>query len=142
MGHSGRRYRGESGAVKQLREQHRPVVFGNATNPFVLDAAGIRRAHGVVVALPDALDARRVLNEVRSKRPDVDIILRAHSETEQAYLMDHGATEVVVAKAELALEIVHHTLHRAGADDAAIDAMLFTVRHARMPDDSDRWTGS
>jgi len=100
----------------------------------VLGAAGIRRARGVVIALPDALDARRVLSEVRGKRPDVDIIIRAHSDAEQAYLMGHGATEVVVAEEELALEMVHHTLHRAGADDAAIDAMLFGVRHCRMPD--------
>jgi monovalent cation:H+ antiporter-2, CPA2 family len=127
--------------VRRLREQDRAVVFGNAANPFVLGAAGIQRARGVVIALPDALDARRVLSEVRGKRPDVDIIIRAHSDAEQAYLMGHGATEVVVAEEELALEMVHHTLHRAGADDAAIDAMLFAVRHGHMHDsgnESDR----
>lgn len=117
------------GTVKQLWAENRPVVFGNAANAFVLGAAGIRRARGVVVALPDALDARRVLNEVRGVRPDIDIVIRAHSEAEQSYLLSHGATEVVMAEKELALEIVHHTLHRAGADDAAIDAMLFAVRH-------------
>jgi hypothetical protein len=39
-----------------------------------------------------------------------------------------------VAEEELALEMAHHTLHRVGVDDAAIDAMLFTVRHRRMID--------
>ncbi len=121
--------------VKELREQNRPVVFGNAANTFVLGAAGIRRAQGVVVALPDALDARRVLAEVRGTRPDIDIVIRAHSEAEQVYLMEHGATEVVVAEEELALEMVHHTLHRFGADDVAIDAMLFAVRHRAADSD-------
>jgi monovalent cation:H+ antiporter-2, CPA2 family len=120
--------------VKSLWERNRPVVFGNAANVFVLGAAGIRRARSVVIALPDALDARRALSEVRAMRPEIDVVMRAHSQAEQAYLMEHGATEVVVAEEELALEMAHHTLHRVGADDAAIDAMLFTVRHRRMID--------
>lgn len=127
----------DRGMAKELRAQGCPVVYGNAANPYVLDAAGVRNAQGIVVALPDALDARRVLAEVRGKRPDADIVVRAHSDAEQSFLLAHGATEVVVAEEELALEMVHHLLHRAGADDAAIDAMLFQSRHrASSPDGS------
>src|SRR5262249_14348794 len=108
--------------AQQLRAAGCPVVYGNAANPYVLDAAGVRGARGIVVALPEALDARRVLADVRGRRPDADIVVRAHSEAEQSWLLAHGATEVVVAEEELALEMVHHFLHRAGADAAAIDA--------------------
>jgi CPA2 family monovalent cation:H+ antiporter-2 len=115
--------------VNDLRAAGYPVVFGNAANPHVLGAAGIRRAQGIVVALPDPLDARRVLDQVRRERTDADIIVRAHSDAEQATLLARGATEVVIAEEELALEMVHHMLHRHGADDAAIDAMLAAARH-------------
>lgn len=121
--------------VKQLQADQCAAIYGNAANPYVLDAAGVRRARGIVVALPDALDARRVVDEARAKQPDADIIGRAHSEAEQAFLMLHGATEVVIAEEELALEMVHHTLHRYGADDAAIDAMLFAARHHPLAHD-------
>jgi CPA2 family monovalent cation:H+ antiporter-2 len=120
--------------VNDLRAAGFPVVFGNAANTHVLGAAGIRRAQGIVVALPDPLDARRVLDQVRRERPDADIIVRAHSDAEQATLLARGATEVVIAEEELALEMVHHMLHRHGADDAEIDAMLSTARHGPSDD--------
>lgn len=121
--------------VRRVREAGNPVIFGNAANPYVLDAAGVRGASGVVVALPEALDARRVLTEVRRKNPGVDIVLRAHSDAEQEHLMGKGATEVVVAEEELALEMVHHTLHQHGAEEEAIHRMLFAARHHEMAHD-------
>jgi voltage-gated potassium channel Kch len=86
-------------------------------------------------ALPDARRARRVLTESRGMSPDVDIIIRSHSDAEQAYMIGKGATEVIVAEQELAVEMVHHTTC-AGADDATIDAMLFAGRHRRVPGSS------
>lgn len=121
--------------VHRIRAGGDPVIFGNAANPYVLDAAGVRGASGVVVALPEALDARRVLTEVRQRNPDVDILLRAHSDAEQEFLMEHGATEVVVAEEELALEMVHHTLHIHGAKEDDIHRMLFAARHRRTTHD-------
>lgn len=122
----------DRGIVKQLHRERCPVVFGNAANRYVLDAAGARRARGVVVALPDALDARRVLDGLRRRRPDMDVVVRAHSDGDQAVLIRRGATAVVVAEEELALAMGRHILRRHGADERMIDAIIDTERDRRL----------
>jgi CPA2 family monovalent cation:H+ antiporter-2 len=100
--------------VRQLRERGIPAYIGNAENAILLERAGVERAHALIVAMPDALAARRIVEQARQLRRDLDVVVRTHSLAELATLRKRGANEAVLGELELALEMTRHTLHRFG----------------------------
>jgi CPA2 family monovalent cation:H+ antiporter-2 len=100
--------------VRRLREQQIPAFVGNAENTVLLHAAGVERAHTLIVAIPDALAARRIVEQARHHRADLDVVVRTHSLSELAILRKRGASEAILGELELALEMTRHTLHRFG----------------------------
>lgn len=100
--------------VRRLRERGATALVGSAENPIVLQHAGVSRAHVLIVATPDALASRRIVEVVRRTRPDLNIVVRTHSLSELATLRRLGADAAVLGELELALEMTRHTLHRFG----------------------------
>jgi K+:H+ antiporter len=100
--------------VRQLRERGIPAYVGSAENPILLERAGVERAHALIVAMPDPLAARRIVEQARRHRRDLDVVVRTHSLAELATLRKQGANEAVLGELELALEMTRHTLHRFG----------------------------
>jgi CPA2 family monovalent cation:H+ antiporter-2 len=100
--------------VRRLRERGVPAYIGSAENAVLLERAGVNRAHALIVAMPDALAARRIVEQVRQHRKDLDVVVRTHSLAEVATLRKRGANEAILGELELALEMTRHTLHRFG----------------------------
>jgi CPA2 family monovalent cation:H+ antiporter-2 len=100
--------------VRRLRERKVPAYVGSAENAVLLERAGVARAHALIVAMPDALAARRIVEQARHHRKDLDVVVRTHSLAEVAVLRKYGANEAVLGELELALEMTRHTLHRFG----------------------------
>jgi monovalent cation:H+ antiporter-2, CPA2 family len=71
------------------------VYFGDATRPEILAAAHIERAAGLVVALPDPAQAKRVVALAHYLFPDLPIHARAHDAGEAEELHRLGARAVV-----------------------------------------------
>jgi len=69
--------------------------IGDATQPDVLEHAGVPRAAYVVVAIPDPSSARAVVELIRSMAPGVYIIARARFHRYIAELESGGADEVI-----------------------------------------------
>jgi CPA2 family monovalent cation:H+ antiporter-2 len=114
--------------VRSLRERHVPAFVGNAENTVLLQRAGIDRAHALIVAMPDALAARRIVEQARQHRKDLDVLVRTHSLTELAILRKQGANEAVLGELELALEMTRHTLHRFGVSAMETTATVNRLR--------------
>lgn len=100
--------------VRQLREREVSAYVGSAENVILLQRAGIERAHTLIVAMPDPLAARRIVEQARRLRANLDIVVRTHSLAEVATLRKRGANQAVLGELELALEMTRHTLHRFG----------------------------
>jgi len=114
--------------VRGLRERKVPAFIGNAENPIFLLRAGVDRAHALIIAMPDALAARRIVEQARQHRKDLDILVRTHSLAEAATLNERGATEAVHGEMELALEMTRHTLHRFGVSSMEAVATVNGLR--------------
>ncbi|MDQ3810966.1 MAG: cation:proton antiporter, partial [Chloroflexota bacterium] len=104
--------------VRRLRETGVPALLGSADNPVLLDRAGLDRARVLVVALPDALATRQVVDYARRGWPRLDIVVRTHSTEEMRGLRSRGVNEAVSGELELALEMARHTLRRFGVSSA------------------------
>ena len=86
------------------------MIYGDATRPEVLANAYLERARLVIVSAPDAYQARAILNVARSLRPDVEVVVRTHSDEERRFLETHGAARALVAERELAVSIARYAL--------------------------------
>ena len=105
--------------VELLRERGIPAVSGDASEPAVLIQAHIARAQMLVIATPDTFGARKMIEIARTLKPDVETIVRTHSDVEAALLRNEKAGKVFIGEHELALGMTRHVLKRiaGGADE-------------------------
>jgi len=66
--------------VELLRERGIPAVSGDASEPAVLIQAHIARAQMLVIATPNTFGARKMIEIARTLKPDVETIVRTHSD--------------------------------------------------------------
>lgn len=88
--------------VKEIREAGHEAILGNAVRSKVLRAAGIEKAHTVLVGIPDPLQAGAVVAKIRRLAPGVTIVARGQSEVDHEYLTELGANRVIIGVYEVA----------------------------------------
>ena len=96
--------------VEALRAEGRHAVAGDAAEPAILVQAHIARARTLVVAIPDALRTRRMLEIARMLNPGVITVVRADSQAEAVALRDGHAGTVFVGEHELARAMAREVL--------------------------------
>jgi CPA2 family monovalent cation:H+ antiporter-2 len=102
-------------AVEKLREHGVHAVVGDATEPAVLIQAHVARAQMLVIATPDAFQARKMIGLARTLNPHIHIIVRSHSEDEANLLRRAQAVEVLVGELELANSMARNVTEYAAA---------------------------
>jgi CPA2 family monovalent cation:H+ antiporter-2 len=100
--------------VEQLRVRDILAVCGDATEPSVLIQAHVARAGMLVIATPDAFDARKMLEIARTLNRDIETVLRTHSAEEAQLLLREAAGAVFMGEHELARGMAQHVLARMG----------------------------
>jgi len=98
--------------VEQLRALGIPAVSGDASEPAVLIQAHVHRASILVIATPDTFRARKMIEIARTLKPDVETVVRTHSDEEAALLRTEKAGIVFIGEHELALGMTRHVLER------------------------------
>jgi len=88
--------------VEALRAQGISTVLGNAANQEVMDLARLDCARWLLVTIPNGYEAGEIVASARTKRPNIEIIARAHYDDEVRYIMERGANEVVMGEREIA----------------------------------------
>ena len=101
--------------VEKLRESGVPAVSGDASEPAVLIQAHIHRARMLVIATPDTLDVRRMIEIARTVNPRIETVVRTHSEEEAVLLEKQNAGKVFLGEHELARSMIQHVLDRYAA---------------------------
>lgn len=88
--------------VEGLRKKGIPAVSGNASEPSVLIQAHIANASMLVVATPDTIDVRKMVDTAKALRPEIRIVLRTHNEDESELLRKDNLGTVFYGEEELA----------------------------------------
>ncbi|MFM1918529.1 MAG: hypothetical protein RLZZ303_163 [Candidatus Hydrogenedentota bacterium] len=100
--------------VEALRKRGIPAVVGDAKSALVLAQAHVARAAVLVVATPDTMKVRTIIETARALNPAIQVIIRSHSEMEAALLEKENAGEVLIGEQELAKGIVGRIMQRLG----------------------------
>jgi CPA2 family monovalent cation:H+ antiporter-2 len=98
--------------VEDLRRRGIAAVRGDASEAAVLIQAHIARASMLVIATPDAFQARRMLETARMLNPSIKTVVRTHSEEEAELLKKDQADRVFMGEHELALGMARYVLER------------------------------
>ena len=98
--------------VEALREKGVPAVCGDATTPEVLVQAHVARAAMLIVAIPDVIDVRRMVDTARLLNPSIAVVLRTHSEEEARLLREEQMGTVFFGEEELANGMAGYALAR------------------------------
>jgi CPA2 family monovalent cation:H+ antiporter-2 len=101
--------------VERLRERGIAAVYGDASNPVVLIQAHIARAAMLVVATPDTINVRQMIETARTLNPAIETVLRTHNEEEARLLAQGPGDAVFYGEEELARGMSRHVLDRFGS---------------------------
>ena len=105
--------------IEALRAQGLPAVCGDAVEPATLIQAHVARAAMMVVALPDAIDARKMIEVAKLLNPKILCVVRTHSDDEAELLRAERVGEVFMGEQELARAIGEHVVAEMRARVAA-----------------------
>lgn len=100
--------------VEELREKGIVAVAGDASEPGVLIQAHIARASLLVVATPDTMGVRQMINTARALNPTIAIVVRTHDEEEAKMLEEEPVERIFFGEDELAKSMSRHVLERYG----------------------------
>ena len=124
-------------AVRSLRQEKIPYIFGDADSELVLEKAHLNKAKAIAIALPDPSSTRSLLKSANRINPHLDIVARSHSDREIDILTQLGAAEVVQPEFEAALEMGRQILSTLGEDrqeTASVIQEIRTDRYLRVRD--------
>lgn len=96
--------------VEALRQRDLPAVWGDATDPAVLIQAHIRDARALVIATPETVQVRAMVETAKTLNPGISVIVRSHNVEEAELLERDGAGKVFVGESELAKSMVGFVL--------------------------------
>jgi len=98
--------------VERLRSSGIAAVSGDASDPAVLLQAHVHRASILVIATPDTLNVRKMIEVARTVNPRIETVVRTHSEEEAVLLEKEQAGKVFLGEHELATGMIQHVLER------------------------------
>ena len=98
--------------VEELRGEGVHAVSGDANDPAVLIQAHVARAAMLVIATPDMVGVRKMIEVARKLNPKIEIVLRTHSDEEATMLREENAGVVFMGEHELAKAMTEHVLER------------------------------
>ncbi|MBX3704302.1 MAG: cation:proton antiporter [Steroidobacteraceae bacterium] len=107
------------------------VLYGDASDEGVLEAAGLERAIAVVVTYSDAGRSLATVRAVRRLRKELPILVRTTDDSNLEALLEAGATEVVPETLEAALTLVGNTLHMLEVPPSRVIRRLGDIRRER-----------
>ena len=115
-------------AVKGLQKEGVNAVFGDASRPHILEAAGIAEAKVCVVVINDPRIAPRIIRQARYMNPTLQIIARTRRLADMEMVQENGADIVVPEEMETTVSIFSHLLGAYMIPRAEIERHLQTLR--------------
>ncbi|RYF75337.1 MAG: Kef family K(+) transporter [Comamonadaceae bacterium] len=99
--------------VERLRAEGRAAVWGDAAEAAVLIQAHVARARVLVIATPDTLNVRQMVETARALNPGIQTVVRSHNEAEAGLLIKESAVTVFLGEQELARAMAEDVVRRA-----------------------------
>ena len=107
--------------VRALREQGIDAIYGDASHPDTLKAAGVATASVLILTSADIAHTEDVIKAAREQNPKLQVMARTTHLREREKLAKAGADLVFSGEGEVALAFTESILFRLGATAEQID---------------------
>lgn len=114
--------------VQNLKLEGTPVLYGDPTEPEVMEAVSIRGAKAIVLAIPDRVAQETLIAYTQSVAPDVKIISRVHLDDDFMKLKTLRVNKIVQPEFEAAIEITRSILRSMGKEKEEISGSVKSLR--------------
>lgn len=96
--------------VERLKVEGFPIIYGDASQEVVLQAAQIQRASLLLLTVPSVVVSQSIAEQVRRLNPQLHIVARAINDEHTEELHQQGVYEVVQPEFEASLEFTRQAL--------------------------------
>jgi CPA2 family monovalent cation:H+ antiporter-2 len=127
--------------VQQAKLEGLPIIYGDATQRVVLEAARIAHARALVVTVPSFADVRNIVRAARHERRDVPAIARAESPEAVSALYALGVQEVTSPEYEGAVEMTRQALLHFNVPAHDVLGVASAIRREQYGQEADGRTG-
>jgi monovalent cation:H+ antiporter-2, CPA2 family len=117
--------------VQHARAAGLAVIYGDATQTIVLDAAAVTTARAIMITIPVLSDARQIVTALRQMRVAAPIVGRAEGRDEVAALYELGVDEVASPQYEAAIEMTRQALAHLQVPNEEILNVAKAIRRER-----------
>lgn len=118
--------------VHRAASRGEPAFFGDLTSAEILEAVGATRARELVILINDPAAAESAVRAARQLAPVLHIVVRSRYVGDILPLLAAGASHVVPAELEAAVEVVAQVLARHGVGAERLSAEIAQVRQRRV----------
>ena len=114
--------------VREAYETGERVYYGDATHVSMLRAAGVKRARAMVITVPDARTATRVIEVARSRNPELPILVHTLDDLHLEELESAGASRVIPAQLESSMMVATQMLEMLDVPEDEIHQLVEKTR--------------
>lgn len=114
--------------INELVTSSRYAIYGDPTDPEILQASFIESARTLVIALPDSFSQKRIIKNALKLNPKLTIICRSHIETDSYDLINIGVNKIVMPEHEAGLRIGEEVLELFKIDSNQINSYSKRLR--------------
>lgn len=98
--------------VRREKQNGEPIIYGDATYESVLEHLNVKCAKIIVIAVPDRIAIRRIVELSRKMNHDIYIIARTRFYSEVEEIKKLGADEVIPEEFETSIEIFTRVMQK------------------------------
>jgi CPA2 family monovalent cation:H+ antiporter-2 len=114
--------------VLRLRRAGKPVIYGDARRPELLDRLKLDQARAVVLTIDDMRMLDLLTKRIRDRHPDLCIVVRARDADHAGSLYAAGATDAVPETVESSLQLAEAVLVDLGVPMGPVIASIHEKR--------------
>ena len=114
--------------VQEEKKKGTPIIFGDASEPHILEHVNIHQARVAVIAISDPAATKRAITTIREYSERVHLIVRTRFVNEIQENLKLGADEVIPEEFETSIEIFNRVLVRYLVPVNQIEDFTYEIR--------------
>ena len=119
----------DSRQVNKLKEKGFPIIFGDARQPVILEAANLKNARLLLVTTPANIVSNTIVDRVKKLYPNLHIVTRSQSMDQMKSFQEKGVYHIVQPEFEASLEFTRQALLHLDISVNRIYQFTDEVRH-------------
>ncbi len=100
----------DSRQVTKLKEKGFPIIFGDASQPVILQAANVEKARLLLVTTPANIVSNAIVDQVKKMHSNLHIVTRSQSLDQMKSFQEKGVYHIVQPEFEAGLEFTRQAL--------------------------------